>query len=236
MVVAVHQPQYLPWLGYFDKIAACDAFVFLDCVQYKPREFQNRNKVRTPEGSKWLSVPVVSKDRGRQIVSEVEIDNDFPWKRQHLNALRSAYGKAAYFDRYAGFFQELYSGEWNKLMELNVHIIKYLLAELGIARPVYFESALGICGTATERIIEICQKLNADTYLSGAGGKDYLAEEKFVPAGIKLLYQEFKHPRYAQQFMKDENDFIPNLSVLDLLFNEGPNSSKILNLDNKPNT
>jgi len=232
MIVAAHQPQYIPWLGYFDKIARCDCFVFLDCVQYKPREFQNRNKIRTKAGPIWLSVPVVCKGRGRQGISDVIIDNNFPWRRRHLNALKTAYGRADYFDNYINFFNEVYTKDWVKLIDLNVEIINYILMCLGISKPIYFESILKTKSQHTDRIIEICEKLKADTYLSGMGGKDYLEEDKFSKRGIKLIYQEFKHPTYKQQFMSDENDFIPFMSILDLLFNEGPNSKQILKLHN----
>jgi hypothetical protein len=115
-------------------------------------------------------------------------------------------------------------------VDLNVHIIEYILKQLDIRTPIHFESALDIKNTKTDRIIEICRKLKADTYLSGIGGKDYLEEGKFSQAGLKLIYQDFRHPVYQQQFMENEKDFLPYMSILDLLFNEGPNSLEILEL------
>lgn len=230
MIAAVHQPQYIPWLGYFDKIAKSDAFVFLDQVQYKEREFQNRNKICAKNKCMWLSVPIVSKGKGRQAMSEVKIDNSFPWKRQHLNSLRAWYANAPYFKDYAGFFEDVYARDWDTLVDLNVHIIKYCLDRLSIATPLYFESGLGINAQSTERIIAICKKLEADTYLSGEGGRQYLEENKFAEAGIKLLYQDFAHPVYRQYSRLEGEEFMGQLSVLDLLFNEGPNSKKILGL------
>ncbi|HPM43709.1 MAG TPA: WbqC family protein [Candidatus Omnitrophota bacterium] len=230
MIVALHQPQYLPWLGYFHKIAHCDQFVFLDNVQYKDREFQNRNKIRTKDGPIWLTVPVSSKGRGRQIISRVLIDNGFEWKRKHLAALKTSYGHAAFFERYFPFFEKVYGKSWERLSDLNFHIIEYILKELGISKRIHLESALDVRSEKTDRIVEICRKLGADTYLSGAGGKDYLEEDKFPAAGIKLVYQQFDHPTYRQQFMKDDKDFMPYMSVVDLLFNEGPQSREILKL------
>ena len=230
MTVSVHQPQYIPWLGYFDKIAKSDAFVFLDQVQYKAREFQNRNKVCAKDGCIWLTVPVISKGKSRQRISEVLIDNELPWRRQHNNSLQACYAGSCYFDKYFPFFRELYGRQWDKLIDLNVEIIDYILKELAISTPVYFESALGILGTKTGRIIEICKKLGADTYLSGVGGRDYLEEGKFEEEKIKLLYQQFVHPEYSQRFSSQENGFMPQMSALDLLFNEGQNSLKILGL------
>lgn len=231
MIISVHQPQYIPWLGYFDKIARSDCFVFLDCVQYKVREFQNRNKIRTKDGWIWLTVPVITKGEGRQRICDIKIDNEIAWARQHLKSLESWYAKSEFFDKHIEFFRTIYSREWDKLSELNMHIIEYCLGQLAINTPIHFESELEINGTKTDRIIEICRKLKGDTYLSGSGGKDYLEEDKLVQVGIKLVYQDFKHPVYVQQFMKTEADFLPYMSVLDLLFNKGEHSNNILNIN-----
>ena len=231
MIVSAHQPQYIPWLGFFDKIARSDAFVFLDRVQYKEREFQNRNKICAKNRCLWLSVPVISKGKNRQLIGEVAIDNTFPWRRQHLNSLKAWYANAPHFKDYIGFFEDIYSRDWERLVDLNVCIIKYILSALSISTPVSFESGLGISAQSTDRIIAICKKLNADTYLSGAGGKEYLEENKFIESKIKLVYQSFSHPVYRQQSRSDGEEFIAQLSILDLLFNEGSNSKKILGLE-----
>ena len=230
MIVSVHQPQYIPWLGFFDKIAKSGAFVFLDQVQYKEREFQNRNKICAKNKCIWLSVPVISKGKSRQLIGEVKIDNTFPWRRQHLNSLKAWYANTPHFKDYFGFFEAVYSRDWDKLVDLNVHIIKYILSELSISTPIYFESELRISAQSTDRIIALCKKLNADTYLSGAGGKQYLEENKFIEAKIKLAYQSFSHPVYRQHLRPEGEEFMGQLSILDLLFNEGPNSKKILGL------
>ncbi|MFH1777511.1 MAG: WbqC family protein [Candidatus Omnitrophota bacterium] len=224
MILSVHQPQYLPWLGYFDKILNSDGFVFLDTVQYKHREYQNRNKIRTKDGWIWLTVPVITKGCGRQKISEVCIDNCINWQKKHWQSLKSCYGHTPFFKQYCGFFENIYSVKWEKLITLNVHITKFIIQEFGIKTQVHFESELGIAAAKTERIIEICRKLKADTYLSGIGGKDYLEEEKLEQAGIELRYQDFVHPVYPQQHMKDPGDFLPYMSVVDLLFNEGNGS------------
>ncbi len=230
MIISVHQPQYIPWLGYFDKIARSDAFVFLDNVQYKPREFQNRNKIRTKNGWLWLSVPVLSKGKARQVISGVMIDNELTWAKDHLLSLKTCYGRAKYFNRYFGFFEELYGKPWDKLVKLNVEIIKYVLKELSIKTPIYFESDMGITTAKTDRIVDICKELKADNYLSGSGGRNYIEEDKFSSSGIKLTYQEFVHPVYDQQFMKTKDDFIPYMSIVDLLFTEGPMSKEVLKI------
>jgi hypothetical protein len=230
MILAVHQPQYIPWLGYFDKIAKSDCFVFLDQVQYKPREFQNRNKIRTKDGWLWLSVPIISKGLGRQRICDVSIDNEFPWQKKHLKSLKFWYAKAEFLNDYLAFFEGVYSRRWERLADLNVYIINYILKQLSITKPIFFESQLNIANKGTDRIIEICKKLKADTYFSGIGGKKYLEEDKFTKTDIKLIYQDFIHPKYHQQFMSNNHDFIPFMSILDLLFNEGPRSREILKL------
>lgn len=127
MIISVHQPQYIPWLGYFDKIARSGHFVFLDCVQYKEREFQNRNKVRTDKGALWLTVPIVSKGMGRQRIDQVRIDNQSDWRAKHWDSLKSCYSRAAHFKEHCAFFEDTYSRDWDTLISLNVHIIEYLL-------------------------------------------------------------------------------------------------------------
>ncbi|HQJ15444.1 MAG TPA: WbqC family protein [Candidatus Omnitrophota bacterium] len=224
MVISVHQPQYIPWLGYFEKMARSDMFVFLDNVQYKVREFQNRNRIRTEKGWMWLTVPVVTKDGCRMRMNEVLIDNTMPWQRKHLGSIKASYGSAPYFDDYFPFFEEILSKKWDKLSDLNVCIIRFVMDKLSIATPIVFESDLGILTTKTQRIIDICLKLNADTYLSGVGAKDYLDESLFPQNKIKLFYQHFDHPEYRQCF----EPFMPYMSVIDLLFNHGPASRGIL--------
>lgn len=229
MIVAVHQPQYLPWLGYFDKIIKSDCFIFLDKVQYKHREFQNRNRIRTDKGWLWLSVPVICKGRREQLLSEVKIDNTKHWQKKHWITLSFYYQKAPFFKDYASFFESLYlRKQWDRLIELNYYIIEYFLNLWEIKRKLHWESELNIDTKGTERIIQICKKLGATTYLSGRGAKAYLVESRFEEEGITLKYQEFKHPIYKQCFCEKEGDFIPNLSAIDLLFNEGARSKEII--------
>ena len=228
MILSVHQPHYIPWIGYFDKIAKSDCFVFLDLVQYKPREFVNRNKLRTKDGWMWLSLPMVSKGLSGQPICACRLDNTFPWRRQHWNSMQSWYGGAPFFDAHKDFFHALYEKEWLNFCDLSVTIIRYVMQQLSVNTPVYFESRLGTTKKSTERIIELCLKLHADTYLSGAGGKAYLEVSKFAEAGVRLKFQDFTHPAYQQQFMKHEEDFLPNMTILDLLFNDGPRSKEII--------
>jgi hypothetical protein len=235
MILSVHQPQYIPWLGYFDKIARSDCFVILDQVQYKSREYQNRNRIRTKNGSMWLTVPVKSKGRGREKICDIHIDNSNGWRKKHCNSLKAWYKGARFFHRYFPFFEEVLTGDWEKLEEINMHIIQFMLKELDINTTVYFESDLDITSTKTDRIIDLCRILNADIYLSGSGGRDYLEEEKFEREDIRLVYQDFTHPTYRQQYMARHSGFMPHMSCIDLLFNEGEKSREILRGKNRDN-
>ena len=228
MILAAHQPQYLPWIGYFDKMLKSDRFVFLDCVQYERRGFQNRNKIRTPKDSMWLTVPVTSKGRYHQLLKEVKIDNSFHWAQAHWKALTLNYGRAAFFKTYAPFFEAAYGKRWEYLIDLNIHMIKFLLGCFEISTSFIMESELQTKGLATERLIELTLQLGATAYLSGIGGKAYLEEEKFKKADLQLMYQVFQHPVYSQLYGGSAGDFLVNLSAVDLLFNEGPKSAKIL--------
>jgi hypothetical protein len=226
MIYSVHQPQYLPWLGFFDKVDKSDVFVFLDDVQYKHREFQNRNKIRTKDGWIWLSVPVFE-ERGMKI-KDIRIDPTRSWAEGHLKSLKSWYAKAPYFDRHIGFFESLFAKKRERLVDLNVAVIEYVLGVLGIKKKVFFETELSAGGEKSQRIVNIGKKIGANIYLSGAGGKDYLDEGLFHGSDIALEYQDYAHPVYRQQFMKSEKDFMPYLSVVDLLFNEGDASGSVI--------
>jgi len=226
MIYAVHQPQYLAWLGFFDKIARCDVFIFLDNVQYKHREFQNRNRIRTKDGTMWLTVPVTFEQGA--LIRDVRIDDSRDWRSEHLKSLRAWYGRAPFFSENIRYFEELYARPWEKLVDLSMETIRFFCKEFGIATRTAFESELNTEGAKTERIVNIGRALKAETYLSGSGGRDYLDAKLFADAGQRLTYQEYAHPRYDQLFASSDEDFVPFLSAVDLLFNKGPESGKIL--------
>lgn len=225
MIVAIHQPNYLPWLGFFYKIASCDIFVLADIVQYSKKGFINRNKIKTPQGTAWLTVGVLTKGRYGQLINEVEIDNGAPWARIHEKSISQNYSKAPYFKKYKAPFEDIYHREWERLVDLNEALIKVICQILGI-RSVEFirASELNVSGERAELPVNICRAVGADTYLSGPSGQKYMDEELFEKEGISLRYSDFKHPAYTQLW----GDFIPNMSIIDLLFNEGGESLKIL--------
>lgn len=225
MIVTIHQPEYLPYLGFFDRIEKADIFVILDDVQYQKGGFINRNKIKTSQGWQWLTVPIKEKESLRKIF-QVEIDNQIAWEKNHWKAIFYNYQRAPYFKKYANFFQKVFQKKWKKIVNLDVYLIKQLLSILGIRTKLYKSSQLNVQGKGTARLVNLCQKLKAYTYLSGPGGKRYLDLTQFEEKKIKVIFQDFSHPVYPQRFEKI--GFIPNLSIVDLLFNCGPKSLDII--------
>lgn len=227
MIVVGHQPEFLPYFGFFDKLSKADIFVIVDNVQYRKKYFQNRNKIKTANGWIWLTVPVITKGRFDQQINEVRINNSLNWEKKHLSSLEMNYKKAPYFEEYYPSIKEIYSRDWELLVDLNETLIRYLVDQLDIEIEVFKGSDLGITGEKTDLLIDICRKTGADKYLQGAGGKDYVEEDKFQKEGLKVLFNEFTHPEYPQLF----GDFMANLSVIDLLFNVGAGSKNYFNKD-----
>lgn len=225
MILAAHQLHYLPWLRYFHKIASCDTFVVLDNIQFNKNGWQNRNKIKTPNGPFTLTVPVLHKFQ--QPLSEVTLDPKPPWRRKHEGAFQSNYRKSPYFKEHEAFFHKVYERAWEGLNDLNYEILFYLLKALGIETRVIRSSELTLKGEATERLIGICKELGAKAYLTGGyAAQVYLDPSLFEREGIKLLFQEFDCPYYPQLY--PEAGFLPELSIVDLLFNCGPKSLEIL--------
>ena len=226
MILSVHQPQYLPWLGYFDKAAASDIFVFLDLPQFKKREFQNRNRIKGPQGEVWLTVPVVSKGKFDQAIKDVAIDKAQDWQRSHWQSLTLNYKKAPHWERYAPGLEAFYKARFESLCDLNIQMTLWFFEQLGLKTSTKIESLIGTSATSTERLIELCKKTGASGYLSGSGGKDYMDEGRFQAEGLSLAYQHYQHPEYPQRF--SEKGFLPYMCIVDLLMNVGPDSLRVL--------
>ena len=219
MIVAVHQPQYLPWLGYFDKMRRADVFCFLDNVQYKKNDWQNRNRIKTAHGWQWLTVPVHY--RFPQKITEVTINNTVKWKKKHLQALTSNCNRTPYFKQFLNIFEQVYLETWDSLSDLNIILIECLRNAFGLdQRPTVKASDYDLREDPTDRLIDICTALNADTYLSGQDGVKYMNMERFRQSGIRVVIQDFKHPVYPQAF----GGFQSHMSAVDLLFNCGAKS------------
>ena len=224
MIVAAHQPQYLPWAGYFDKMDRADAFVLLDTVQFKKNEWQNRNRFRTAEGWQWVTVPVLQ--RSGQLIGEVNIDpSRSTWARKHAQALKTCYGSAPHCGLVADRLEPIWEGTWELLSPLNCEAIRILMELLGLETPVHLASQLSEAPEEPDlRLIEFCRQLGADTYLAGAGGPDYMDMARWEESGIEVVVQHFEHPIYEQPF----DEFVPGLSIVDLLCSRGPGALSLI--------
>ena len=224
MKVGILQPGYLPWLGFFEQVHRCDIFVLYDDVQFDKNSWRNRNRIKTPDGPLWLTVPVSHRGHTSQTLLETKITENKRWPRKHLNSLKTYYGKATHWNRYSEGLAEIYEREWSFLVDLDIALITYLLQELGITTRILRSSELGVSGDKTDRLVSICNALKAHTFYEGAAGRGYIETEKFDRAGITLEFQDYQHPLYPQLY----GEFIPYLSVIDLMFNCGEKSLTVL--------
>ena len=225
--VAISQPTYLPWIGYFRIMKESDIFVFLDSVQYERQSWQCRNKIKTAQNWMWLTIPI-KHNSNFLAIKDVEIDNSSLWSLKHWKSIETCYGKSPYFDIYSDFFKGVYEKQWILLSELNISIIKYLAKQLGLSKTFLRSSELNVSGKRTDLVLNICKFLGADRYVSSVGAEDYMlrdnAEQLFKTADIQLDFLKYDSPVYPQLF----GDFIPQLSFIDCLFNCGPDSSRIV--------
>jgi len=206
-----------------------DTFVFLDDVQFTRRDWRNRNKIRTQNGWAWLTVPVLQKSRFKQLLNETRIDNSIPWRRKHRDAIRSNYAHAPFFDLYFPALESVYNRRWDFLLDLCYETLRILQEALEIQTSILKASELGIESGKKEKILALCKTLGASHYLTGSAGGDYLCPEDFDPFGIVLEMQDYRHPSYHQRYP----GFVPYLSVIDLLFNEGERSLAVLSATNQ---
>lgn len=219
MRVGIHQPNYLPYLGFFDKVDKSDVFVIYDDAQFTKSDFQHRNKIRIYHGWRWLTVPV---DKKRVPLKEIKIRNDFIikdnyWFDDHFQAISDNYKASKYFYRYEGVLQKIYSGEHDYLLDFNMELINMITNEMDAKKKIIMSSEFGFTSTGTERIIDIVEALGGDTYLSGLGGHSYLETKLFDKHNIKLEFQDFHHPEYHQC----HENFEMNMASIDALFNLG---------------
>ena len=224
MIVSIMQPGYIPWLGFFELMRRVDVFVIYNDVDYDSESWRNRNRIRTQQGSCWLTVPVKTKGRHGQKIMEVEIDNCHNWRKRHRKSLLQHYHYAPYLNQIIPFFDKLYAQEWNLLQDLDMAIILFLKDYFGIPTKLLYSSDLRGPGQKTERLVSLCLELHATTYISANGAHDYLQTEQFDQACIKVEFQNYEHPIYPQQY----DGFISHLSVVDLVFNCGERSFDIL--------
>ncbi|MEZ5813479.1 MAG: WbqC family protein [Alphaproteobacteria bacterium] len=220
--IAIMQPTFLPWIGYFGLIESVDEFVFLNHVQFDKRSWQQRNRVKTANGPVWLTVPVVTKGLRDQAINETQIQHenkDFPEKL--IRTIEQNYSKAPFFPLYADEVFSILRKKHAHLMSLNADLIAYFCEILGIETPIIFSSEMSVEGHKAALLVNICKERDATLYLSPPGSRDYLeASDDFERAGIALEYFNYNHPEWPQAY----GDFEPYMSILDLVFNMGDKS------------
>lgn len=215
MIMSAHQPAYLPWLGYLDKIKRSDIFIFLDTVQYEKNSYTNRNKIKTANGPLWLSIPVIKTDHFNKIMSEMPLDIRKKWQKKHLHSIYMSYKKAPRFDEIYPMLQELYAREYDNIVDVTWDHLHFWLKILGINTKIIKSSELDISSKKSDFVLDLCKAVDADHYISGAMGKDYLEVEKFRDEGVEVEFQDYQHPEYPQLY----GEFIPNMGVIDFAMN-----------------
>ena len=224
MILSGHQPVYLPGIILFNKMALSDLFMFVGHVQFSNKSWQQRNRIALGGREMWLSVPIRKSDRFGQSIDEAELQDD-PWRRKHLGSIRQAYGKRPYFKDYFPALEETLTRPFTHLGELNKALIMQIRDWLGITTPIVesHDYPGAITGAKTDMLIEMCRAVGADHYLSNEGSRVYVEEDRMAAAGIQHCWQIFTHPPYEQG-----GPFMPDMSVIDLLFNMGPTAGEIV--------
>jgi len=221
------QPTYLPWLGYFEMIGSSDVFVVFDHVQFERKSWQQRNKIKTPNGEAWLSVPVKKMPRKTRICDiEISYNQGDPLKN-HLKTMEMAYKKTPFFEKYEPFFSKIYSKKYTLLRDLNVDIIGLICGILGFKTEFIFSSELDLDDNnleKTEKVVNLCKKAGIGHLYDAKGAEKILDKSQFEKNGVEISFQNFRHPEYPQLW----GEFIPYLSVVDLIFNQGEKSFSII--------
>jgi hypothetical protein len=217
LILTAHQPAYLPWLGYFNKIMRSDLFIYLDSVQFEKNSFTNRNKIKTPQGEIWLTVPIKSSGHFQLTIKDIQIDNRQNWRKKHLNSIYCNYKKAASFEQCYAKLEKLYQKDYDFLADLCYDQLLFWFEELNITTTIIRSSELTIRSKKSDLVLDLCKYFNVDHYLSGAQGKNYLKENDFKKNHIFIEYQSFQHPTYPQLW----GEFLPFMSVVDFWFNCG---------------
>lgn len=216
------QSNYIPWRGYFDFIDDCDLFIFYDDVKYTHKDWRNRNRIKTHAGVIWLSVPVIH--NLETMIDNAAIDYSGRWIDKHARSLTLAYQKAPFFRDYAPLFLDILASKPRTVSQLNVTIIKWVMSILGIRTETKMSSAIGVTGDKFERPLAILKAIGATSYLSGPTARPYTDHARFREAGVGLEYKTYDYPEYPQL----HGAFEMHVTVLDLLFNCGPESRRFL--------
>lgn len=228
--VAILQSNYIPWKGYFDLIASVDEFIIYDDVQYTPRDWRNRNQIKTYQGKQWLTVPVIKKGKRHQKINEAEI-SDTGWELKHWKSLVNTYSKTPYFNDVSSWLKPLYlQRRYTHLSSLNYDFIKAICNYLRINTVISHSSNYELADGKTQRLVELCKEVKASEYISGPAAKEYIKEDLFNKNNIKLTWFEYlNYPEYPQL----HGEFTHNITILDLLFNTGKRASSYMKYVNR---
>lgn len=218
MIITIHQPEHLPWLGYFNKMAKAELFVIMDNVQFEKNYFQNRNRIIGTNGVQWIGVPVKTVGHMDNILRDTEIAGDNRWKNKYLKTIQMSYGKHPFFDSVFATLEDAVALDTNKLTDINVSIFKNFADKMDIRPEFVRASELDVQGKKSDLVLEICKAVNATTYISGPSGRDYMKLETYEQANIEVKFNDYHHPVYEQ---KRTTEFVPYMSTLDLLMNVG---------------
>jgi hypothetical protein len=225
-VVGILQPGYLPWLGFFEQMLRSHLFVIYDDVQYDKHGWRNRNRIKGPQGPVWLTVPVRLKGLNKPAINEVMIDPAQPrWAPKHCSTLRQLYNKAPFFSEYYPGLEEFLLHPWEKIVDLDLGLIRLIAGWLGLTTDIVLSSTLGCqAEDPTQRLVQILGEVDADIFYEGSSGRNYLDMPQFAAAGLQVVFQDYQCRPYPQLY----GDFLPYLSIVDLLFNCGPESPAYL--------
>jgi hypothetical protein len=222
--LVILQPGFLPWLGFFDQMSRSDIFVYYDDVQFDKHGWRNRNRIKTPSGAAWVTVPCLHRHKLGQRILDTEIDNQQNWARKIMGTIIQNYARARFLSDYLPELERLLAKPWRFLVDVDLAAVDMMCGWIDLRRPLFRSSELGIQGDRNARLVGICQHFSATRYLSGSSARSYLDEGLFRMAGIDVTWQEYKHPIYHQL----HGEFVPFLSTIDLMFNAGPSASGII--------
>ena len=223
-IIAIHQPNYLPWLGYFDKIKKSSIFIFMDNAQYTRGSWINRCKIKNSQGWQWLTVPIMTSGKFGQMIAKAKIDYTTDWPSTHLKTIEINYKKSLYFNKFFPLINRILRQKIDNLADLNIELIKKISELLKFKTKFVRGKTLNISGQATNLLINMVKAVEGNTYFYGGGATEYQENDKFKKNSLKLANQNFKHPVYNQLW----KNFIPGLSIIDVLMNCGLEETKRL--------
>ena len=230
MILSGHQPNYIPYPGLIGKILHSDKFIYVSNVQLEKKSWQNRNRIKGANGEIVLTVPVLTKGKFDQKISETMINNNENWGQKHYSSIQLNYKKAPFFNEYMPFFEDLYLKKWDSLNELDIYIMNYILKELDIKTEVYYDTDYSFQGKNNDLLVEMTKELECDTYLSNKGSENYVDISCFTSQGLNHRYLDYKSVSYIQLY----KEFVPFLSIFDMLFNIGKEETYAI-ISNKDN-